>query len=101
MNIKETELDRIVIGYEPIWVIGSGEAARVEDIQEVHNFIHNELNLMFPDSVNLPRIVYGGSVNQINIKPIASLENVDGVLIGNASMDCDKFCDIVFKVGNL
>ncbi|MEC9381645.1 MAG: triose-phosphate isomerase [Thermodesulfobacteriota bacterium] len=100
-DIKETELDRIVIGYEPIWVIGSGEAARVEDIQEVHNFIHNELNLMFPDSVNLPRIVYGGSVNQINIKPIASLENVDGVLIGNASMDCDKFCDIVFKVGNL
>ena len=100
-EVNQKMLGKIVIGYEPIWVIGSGEAARVEDIQEVHNFIYNQLRSMFPDSENFPRIVYGGSVNQTNIKPIVSLENVDGVLIGNASLDCEIFCDIVLTVGNL
>ena len=54
---------------------------------------------MFPDSENLPRIVYGGSVNQIIMKPIVSLVYVDGVLIGIASLDCEIFCDIVLTVG--
>jgi len=57
--------------------------------------------LMFPSSELLPRIVYGGSVNSSNIEDIVALENVNGVLVGNASMDCDKFCDIVITVGNL
>ena len=55
---------------------------------------------MFPDSTTLPRIVYGGSVNNLNINSIISLKNVDGVLVGNASMDCEVFCDIVLKVGD-
>ena len=53
---------------------------------------------MFPSAKLLPRIVYGGSVNTDNISQISNLNNVDGVLVGNASMDCDKFCDIVMKV---
>ena len=97
-DIKSDTLSRIVIGYEPIWVIGSGEAAKVEDIEQIHNHIHNELHLMFPDAPDLPKIVYGGSVNTSNIDGIISLDNVDGVLIGSASMDCAKFCDIVLKV---
>ena len=97
-KVDERFLKQIVIGYEPIWVIGSGKAASVDDISSVHNFIFNELKLMFPSSELLPRIVYGGSVNSSNIEDIVALENVNGVLVGNASMDCDKFCDIVMKV---
>ena len=91
-------MSQIVIGYEPIWVIGSGEAASVNDIANVHNFISNELKAMFPSANYLPRIVYGGSVNRDNIEQIINLDNVNGALVGNASMDCDKFCDIVLRV---
>lgn len=99
-KVDQKYLNQIVIGYEPIWVIGSGEAASSSDILNIHNFIFEELKSMFPDSKKLPRIVYGGSVNSSNIEEIVSLKNVDGVLVGNASMDCDKFCDIVLKVKN-
>ena len=54
---------------------------------------------LFPKAEELPRIVYGGSVNNENIESIISLENVDGVLVGNAGLDCKRFCDIVMKVG--
>ena len=97
-GVSEDLIPQIVIGYEPIWVIGSGEAASVNDISSVHNFISDELKSMFPSAKLLPRIVYGGSVNTDNISQISNLNNVDGVLVGNASMDCDKFCDIVMKV---
>ena len=97
-GVREDLLSQIVIGYEPIWVIGSGEAASVNDIANVHNFISNELKAMFPSAKSLPRIVYGGSVNRDNIEQIINLDNVNGALVGNASMDCDKFCDIVLRV---
>ena len=97
-GVGEDLLSQIVIGYEPIWVIGSGEAASVNDIASVHNFISNELKTMFPSTKFLPKIVYGGSVNRDNIEQIINLDNVNGALVGNASMDCDKFCDIVLRV---
>ena len=99
-DVSANFLNQIVIGYEPVWVIGSGKAAEISDINEVHDFIFDQLKLMYPDSKILPRIVYGGSVNNTNISSIMTLNNVDGVLVGNASLDCDKFCDIVLKVGN-
>ena len=52
---------------------------------------------MYPKSKQLPRIVYGGSVDSNNIEKIINLNNVDGVLVGSASLDCEKFCDIVIK----
>ena len=52
---------------------------------------------MYPKSKHLPKIVYGGSVDSNNIEKIINLNNVDGVLVGSASLDCEKFCDIVIK----
>jgi len=98
-EIQKEDLSNIVIGYEPVWVIGSGKSAKPKDILEVHNFIHEMLVSLFPKAEELPRIVYGGSVNNENIESIISLENVDGVLVGNAGLDCKRFCDIVMKVG--
>ena len=96
-EVDEKHLSNIVIGYEPIWVIGSGKAAELKDIKEAHDFISEELKNMYPESKQLPRIVYGGSVDSNNIREIINLNNVDGVLVGSASLDCEKFCDIVIK----
>lgn len=96
-EVDEKHLSNIVIGYEPIWVIGSGKAAELKDIKEAHDFISEELKNMYPHSKQLPRIVYGGSVDSNNIREIINLNNVDGVLVGSASLDCEKFCDIVIK----
>ena len=98
-NIENKYLHKIVIGYEPIWAIGSGSIPDLKDIQETHNFINHHLNEIYPNCDNLPRIVYGGSVDNSNIDSIMSLKNVDGVLVGSASLDCKKFCDIVLSVG--
>tara|TARA_B100001057_G_C22695015_1_gene889372 strand:+ start:272 stop:1042 length:771 start_codon:yes stop_codon:yes gene_type:complete len=100
-DIDEKQIKNIVIGYEPVWVIGSGEAANLKDIDEVHTFIDKQLNIMYPESSIEPKIVYGGSVNNNNISDIMKIQNVDGVLVGNASLDTNKFCDIVITVGNL
>ena len=96
-EVDEKHLSNIVIGYEPIWVIGSGKAAKLKDIREAHDFISEKLKNMYPESKQLPRIVYGGSVDSNNIGEIINLNNVDGVLVGSASLDCEKFCDIVIK----
>ena len=96
-EVDEKHLSNIVIGYEPIWVIGSGKAAELKDIKEAHDFISEELKNMYPESKQLPRIVYGGSVDSNNIGEIINLNNVDGVLVGSASLDCEKFCDIVIR----
>ena len=75
-------LHKIVIGYEPIWAIGSGVIPDLKDIQETHNVINYHLKEIYPNSDYLPRIVYGGSVDNSNIDSIMSLKNVDGVLVG-------------------
>ena len=98
-NIENKYLHKIVIGYEPIWAIGSGSIPDLKDIQETHNVINHHLKEIYPNCDNLPRIVYGGSVDNSNIDSIMSLKNVDGVLVGSASLDCKKFCDIVLSVG--
>ena len=98
-NIENKYLHKIVIGYEPIWAIGSGSIPDLKDIQETHNVINHHLKEIYPNCDNLPRIVYGGSVDDSNIDSIISLKNVDGVLVGSASLDCKKFCDIVLSVG--
>ena len=98
-NIENKYLHKLVIGYEPIWAIGSGSIPDLKDIQETHNVINHHLNEIYPNCDNLPRIVYGGSVDNSNIDSIMSLKNVDGVLVGSASLDCKKFCDIVLSVG--
>jgi len=98
-GVDDKFLHKIVVGYEPIWAIGSGIIPDLKDIQETHNVINHHLKEIYPNSDNLPRIVYGGSVDNSNIDSIMSLKNVDGVLVGSASLDCKKFCDIVLSVG--
>ncbi len=86
---------RLAVAYEPVWAIGTGEVARTEDIREAHNFVSSELKTIFSRSAEAIRILYGGSVKPDNISEIIPLDNVDGVLVGGASLEAKKFSRIV------
>jgi triosephosphate isomerase len=78
-----------LIAYEPVWAIGTGKVAALEDIQSVHGFIKHFFN-------NHVTILYGGSVTVENYKEILSLSDVDGVLVGGASLKVDDFAKMVY-----
>jgi triosephosphate isomerase len=87
--------DNLVIAYEPVWAIGTGEVAGPEDIVAAHSFIRQELEKMYPAEAAEIRIQYGGSVKPDNAESIMGLDNVDGVLVGGASLAAESFSRIV------
>lgn len=86
---------RLAIAYEPVWAIGTGKVAQTSDIAEAHNFLRARLEAKMPGRGGLVRILYGGSVKPDNTKSIISLDNVNGVLVGGASLQAKSFADIV------
>ncbi|WP_130797273.1 triose-phosphate isomerase [Streptomyces otsuchiensis] len=86
----------VVIAYEPVWAIGTGEVATPEDAQEVCGAIRNRLAELYSQEVaDQVRIQYGGSVKGANVAAIMSQPDVDGALVGGASLDADEFVRIV------
>lgn len=85
----------LCIAYEPIWAIGTGQAATPEDAQEVHEFIRTELSQIYDqptaDSIH---ILYGGSVNKSNADELLQQNDIDGLLVGGASLDPEHFMQI-------
>ena len=86
-------MSECIIAYEPVWAIGTGENAEISCIEEIHTFIKEELKNK-SNSTNNISVVYGGSVNLDNCKEIYSSDNVDGLLIGGASLDPNTFSEI-------
>jgi len=86
-------LHECIIAYEPVWAIGTGKNAEISYIEEIHKFIKEELKNK-SNSTNYISVVYGGSVNLDNCKEIYFSEQVDGLLIGGASLDSDTFAKI-------
>jgi triosephosphate isomerase len=89
-------LESLVIAYEPIWAIGTGKTATSEQAQEVHHFLRNQVARMFGESLagNL-RILYGGSVKPQNAAELMEMPDIDGALVGGASLDADTFSRII------
>ena len=86
---------RIAVAYEPVWAIGTGRAATVEDAVEAHRVIRHQLELLFgPKAAEGMRILYGGSVNSVNAATYAAEPQVDGVLVGGASLNPEEFAAI-------
>lgn len=84
---------QVVVAYEPIWAIGSGTAIEPSEAEYAHKIIRLTLNDIFGMSVvneNF-KIIYGGSINSKNVKGFVNLENLDGLLVGGASLDADEF----------
>lgn len=84
----------IVVAYEPVWAIGTGEVAEISDIKEMHGFIKEVLARILPDHIDVP-ILYGGSVKPDNAPEILATENVGGALVGGASLDANSFNSII------
>ena len=85
---------RIVIAYEPVWAIGTGFTPTPQDIAEMHGFIRERMNQHLPGQGANLRILYGGSVNPANAAELLSVEDVDGALVGGASLSCAEFMAI-------
>ena len=87
--------NEVVIAYEPIWAIGSGESATLEEVQEMHAFIRNVLlGVLGTSGANL-RILYGGSVTAENSADLIKQDHVNGLLVGGASLKADSFSSIL------
>lgn len=94
-NISNEQMRQITIAYEPIWAIGTGETATPEIAQEVHGFIRTWLEKHFDKAVAQEiRLLYGGSLKAGNAKDLLSQKDIDGGLIGGASLEAKSFVDI-------
>jgi len=95
-GLTVSDLERIIIAYEPVWAIGTGKTASPEQAQEMHGFIRGVLaETHGADAANSIRILYGGSVKPDNIAVLMSQKDVDGALVGGASLEAESFARMV------
>ncbi|MBE3031902.1 MAG: triose-phosphate isomerase [Actinobacteria bacterium] len=94
-EVGEAELALVAIAYEPIWAIGTGKTATPEMAQETVSFVRRRVRERFGDAADGVRVLYGGSVKAANIDVLMSQPDIDGVLVGGASLDAQEFARIV------
>ncbi len=95
-GITKEEMTRVVIAYEPVWAIGTGKTATPQQAQEMHAFIRDWLGQAFGgDIASSCSILYGGSVKPTNIQGLMAMEDIDGALVGGASLDAASFAQII------
>lgn len=95
-GIHAEQARHVVIAYEPVWAIGTGRTATREQAQEAHAFIRDKFRSLFGEKLaNGLRILYGGSVKPENIRELMEMPDIDGALVGGASLDPDTFAKIV------
>jgi len=94
-GLDSSAMSNVVIAYEPVWAIGTGKVASVEQAQDVHVFIRGLLAGLFTDNVEgQTRILYGGSVKPDNVDGLMAQEDIDGALVGGASLKAEDFIRI-------
>jgi len=97
-GLRKDKVKKLVVAYEPIWAIGTGEVASLENIVEVLDYVKNMINKKpFFNDDNI-KFIYGGSVSPDNAEDILNSKIVDGALVGGASLDVNKFLDIIKAV---
>ncbi len=95
-GLGEREMKNMVIAYEPVWAIGTGKTATPEQAEEVHRFIRGRLEKLYSRGVSEEiRIQYGGSVTPENVQGLMNQPNIDGALVGGASLKAESFSKIV------
>lgn len=95
-NLTKEEMIRTVIAYEPIWAIGTGKTATPEQAEEIHAFIRELLTKKYDTKTSdLVRIQYGGSIKSDNAEELFKKENIDGGLVGGASLEANSFYEII------
>lgn len=94
-GFSEAQLETLIIAYEPVWAIGTGRTATSAQAQEAHAFIRSVLSKQFAALAERTRILYGGSVKPDNTKELLSMSDVDGALVGGASLKLADFSAII------
>jgi triosephosphate isomerase len=95
-ELTASDLDRIIIAYEPVWAIGTGRTATPEQAQEMHAFVRRVFTQKYSEEAGQRlRILYGGSVKPDNIAGLMKQADVDGALVGGASLDAETFAQLV------
>ena len=95
-DVSAKMFDKIVIAYEPIWAIGTGKTASSEDADEMIAFIRNEIENLYNDEISENvRILYGGSVKPANVEELMNQDDIDGGLVGGASLEAEQFVELV------
>jgi len=98
-ELTPPEIRKVVVAYEPVWAIGTGKNAQPEQAQDIHEFIRGRLVSQFgEDTAQDNRIVYGGSVTPENSPGLLAQPDIDGALVGGASLDADLFYGIIDAV---
>ena len=95
-SVKTEAMEQVVIAYEPVWAIGTGKTATPKDAQSVHKSVREELASMYDEGVaTSTRIQYGGSVKPENAKELFACSDIDGALVGGASLSGESFAAII------
>ena len=95
-HLTEKEFEKVVIAYEPIWAIGTGITASSDQAEEIHQFVRNVIAEKYNENIaENTSILYGGSCNPTNAKELFSKKNIDGGLIGGASLNAENFTRII------
>ncbi len=95
-NLSEEEKNMLIVAYEPVWAIGTGKTATPDIAEEAHKYIRGKIADMYGrDFASGVRILYGGSVKPDNIRDLMAQDNIDGALVGGASLDAESFSKIV------
>ena len=95
-HLTEKEFEKVVIAYEPIWAIGTGVTASSDQAEEIHQFVRNVIAEKYNENIaENTSILYGGSCNPTNSKELFSKKNIDGGLIGGASLNAENFTRII------
>lgn len=94
-GLRDIAISNVVVAYEPVWAIGTGITAAPEQADEAHRYIRSELRGLYGNAADETRILYGGSVTPENVDTLMSLPDVDGTLVGGASLKVESFAKIV------
>lgn len=97
-GFQKDDLKKIVIAYEPVWAIGTGQTATPEQAQEMHRFIRTKLAQVLGNEAEEVSILYGGSVKPDNAEELFSQKDIDGGLIGGASLQASDFLEIIHSL---
>ena len=95
LSLEPRMFEKVIVAYEPVWAIGTGETASPEQAQEMHAFIRKELENVYGQLAMQTRILYGGSVKASNAVELFSKEDVDGGLVGGAALNAGEFSAII------
>lgn len=95
-SVKPTELSKTIIAYEPVWAIGTGKTASTQQASEMHSYIRDLMTKQFDATIaQNVSVLYGGSVSENNAAELLSAKDIDGVLVGGASLKAEAFMQIV------